>query len=177
MPISINTLCVRLASRMAPHSKCGTIRGRNLDRPLPAPHEPGRVAPIVERAGRRYVACWPRPLPTRESLECLPWQRQRRWSRPGDMYWQVKGRNTVSFVEWMAHGSAVSPPAVFALRFAAAPNNWAFDPTSERPRNDAAHLLCDVPRVDWRQPFTDSTARNHALKLRRRATGSTAYIA
>jgi len=44
----------------------------------------------------------PRPLPTRESLECLPWQRQRLWVAPGlTCIWQVKGRNTVSFVEWM----------------------------------------------------------------------------
>lgn len=44
----------------------------------------------------------PRPLPTRESLECLPWQRQRLLVVPGlTCIWQVKGRNTVSFVEWM----------------------------------------------------------------------------
>jgi lipopolysaccharide/colanic/teichoic acid biosynthesis glycosyltransferase len=44
----------------------------------------------------------PRPLPTRESLQCLPWQRQRLLVAPGlTCFWQVKGRNTVSFVEWM----------------------------------------------------------------------------
>ncbi len=44
----------------------------------------------------------PRPLPTRESLECLPWQRQRLLVVPGlTCIWQVKGRNTVTFVEWM----------------------------------------------------------------------------
>ena len=44
----------------------------------------------------------PRPLPTRESIQCLPWQRQRLLVVPGlTCFWQVKGRNTVSFVEWM----------------------------------------------------------------------------
>jgi lipopolysaccharide/colanic/teichoic acid biosynthesis glycosyltransferase len=44
----------------------------------------------------------PRPLPTRESLECLPWQRQRLLVAPGlTCIWQVKGRSTVAFVEWM----------------------------------------------------------------------------
>lgn len=44
----------------------------------------------------------PRPLPTRESLQCLPWQRQRLLVVPGlTCTWQVKGRNTVPFVEWM----------------------------------------------------------------------------
>jgi lipopolysaccharide/colanic/teichoic acid biosynthesis glycosyltransferase len=44
----------------------------------------------------------PRPLPTGESLECLPWQRQRLLIVPGlTCIWQVKGRNTVTFDEWM----------------------------------------------------------------------------
>jgi lipopolysaccharide/colanic/teichoic acid biosynthesis glycosyltransferase len=44
----------------------------------------------------------PRPLPTRESLLCLPWQRQRLRVVPGlTCIWQVKGRSTVTFVEWM----------------------------------------------------------------------------
>lgn len=44
----------------------------------------------------------PRPLPARESFECLPWQRQRLLVAPGlTCIWQVKGRNTVTFVEWM----------------------------------------------------------------------------
>jgi lipopolysaccharide/colanic/teichoic acid biosynthesis glycosyltransferase len=44
----------------------------------------------------------PRPLPTRESLQCLPWQRQRLLVAPGlTCIWQVKGRSTVTFVEWM----------------------------------------------------------------------------
>jgi lipopolysaccharide/colanic/teichoic acid biosynthesis glycosyltransferase len=44
----------------------------------------------------------PRPLPIHESLKCLPWQRQRLAVRPGlTCIWQVKGRSTVSFVEWM----------------------------------------------------------------------------
>jgi lipopolysaccharide/colanic/teichoic acid biosynthesis glycosyltransferase len=44
----------------------------------------------------------PRPLPTRESMECLPWQRQRLLVAPGlTCFWQVKGRSTVTFVEWM----------------------------------------------------------------------------
>jgi lipopolysaccharide/colanic/teichoic acid biosynthesis glycosyltransferase len=44
----------------------------------------------------------PRPLPTGESLECLPWQRQRLSIVPGlTCIWQVKGRNTVTFDEWM----------------------------------------------------------------------------
>ena len=44
----------------------------------------------------------PRPLPTCESLQCLPWQRQRLLVVPGlTCIWQVKGRNTVTFDEWM----------------------------------------------------------------------------
>jgi lipopolysaccharide/colanic/teichoic acid biosynthesis glycosyltransferase len=44
----------------------------------------------------------PRPLPTRESLQCLPWQRQRLWVAPGmTCIWQVRGRNTVTFTQWM----------------------------------------------------------------------------
>jgi lipopolysaccharide/colanic/teichoic acid biosynthesis glycosyltransferase len=44
----------------------------------------------------------PRPLPTVESLQCLPWQRQRLLVAPGlTCIWQVKGRSTVTFVEWM----------------------------------------------------------------------------
>ncbi len=44
----------------------------------------------------------PRPLPARESRQCLPWQRQRLLVLPGlTCIWQVKGRNTVTFVEWM----------------------------------------------------------------------------
>jgi lipopolysaccharide/colanic/teichoic acid biosynthesis glycosyltransferase len=44
----------------------------------------------------------PRPLPTLESLECLPWQRQRLWVVPGmTCIWQVRGRNTVTFDQWM----------------------------------------------------------------------------
>lgn len=44
----------------------------------------------------------PRPLPTTESLACEPWQRQRLWVTPGmTCIWQVKGRNTVAFDEWM----------------------------------------------------------------------------
>jgi lipopolysaccharide/colanic/teichoic acid biosynthesis glycosyltransferase len=44
----------------------------------------------------------PRPLPAHESKQCLPWQRQRLLVVPGlTCIWQVKGRNTVPFVEWM----------------------------------------------------------------------------
>jgi lipopolysaccharide/colanic/teichoic acid biosynthesis glycosyltransferase len=44
----------------------------------------------------------PRPLPTQESRECLPWQRRRLWTAPGlTCIWQVQARNTVPFVEWM----------------------------------------------------------------------------
>ncbi len=44
----------------------------------------------------------PRPLPTAESEQCLPWQRQRLTVVPGmTCIWQVLGRNTVSFDEWM----------------------------------------------------------------------------
>jgi len=42
----------------------------------------------------------PRPLPTHESLQCLPWQRQRLMVVPGlTCIWQVTGRNTVTFVD------------------------------------------------------------------------------
>jgi len=44
----------------------------------------------------------PRPLPTVESLQCLPWQRQRLSVVPGmTCIWQIWGRNTVPFEEWM----------------------------------------------------------------------------
>ena len=44
----------------------------------------------------------PRPLPTAESLECAPWQRRRLTVAPGiTCIWQVWGRNTVTFQEWM----------------------------------------------------------------------------
>jgi lipopolysaccharide/colanic/teichoic acid biosynthesis glycosyltransferase len=44
----------------------------------------------------------PRPLPTCESLACEPWQRQRLLVAPGmTCFWQVNGRNTVAFDQWM----------------------------------------------------------------------------
>ena len=44
----------------------------------------------------------PRPLPTGESLQCLPWQRRRLTVAPGmTCIWQIWGRNTVTFDEWM----------------------------------------------------------------------------
>jgi lipopolysaccharide/colanic/teichoic acid biosynthesis glycosyltransferase len=44
----------------------------------------------------------PRPLPTDESLQCEPWQRQRLSVLPGmTCSWQCWGRNTVSFDHWM----------------------------------------------------------------------------
>jgi lipopolysaccharide/colanic/teichoic acid biosynthesis glycosyltransferase len=44
----------------------------------------------------------PRPLPTAESLQCLPWQRQRLCVLPGmTCIWQIRGRNTVPFEQWM----------------------------------------------------------------------------
>ena len=44
----------------------------------------------------------PRPLPVAESLQCAPWQRQRLTVLPGmTCIWQVTGRNTVSFDQWM----------------------------------------------------------------------------
>jgi lipopolysaccharide/colanic/teichoic acid biosynthesis glycosyltransferase len=44
----------------------------------------------------------PRPLPTCESLQCAPWQRRRLAVVPGmTCIWQVWGRNTVPFEEWM----------------------------------------------------------------------------
>jgi len=44
----------------------------------------------------------PRPLPVEESLQCSAWQRQRLAVVPGlTCLWQVRGRSTVSFAEWM----------------------------------------------------------------------------
>jgi lipopolysaccharide/colanic/teichoic acid biosynthesis glycosyltransferase len=44
----------------------------------------------------------PRPLPVAESEQCEPWQRARLNVVPGmTCVWQVSGRNTVSFNEWM----------------------------------------------------------------------------
>ena len=44
----------------------------------------------------------PRPLPVAEELACTPYQRQREIVKPGiTCYWQVSGRNDVSFDEWI----------------------------------------------------------------------------
>jgi lipopolysaccharide/colanic/teichoic acid biosynthesis glycosyltransferase len=44
----------------------------------------------------------PRPLPTAESMQCVGWQRHRLAVVPGlTCLWQISGRNTVSFVDWM----------------------------------------------------------------------------
>jgi len=44
----------------------------------------------------------PRPLPCQESAACQPWQRRRLHVTPGlTCIWQVRGRSTVSFPEWM----------------------------------------------------------------------------
>ncbi|TWT67626.1 putative sugar transferase EpsL [Posidoniimonas polymericola] len=44
----------------------------------------------------------PRPLPVDESLACSRWQRRRLQVTPGiTCTWQVTGRNTVTFDEWM----------------------------------------------------------------------------
>jgi len=44
----------------------------------------------------------PRPLPVDESQNCLQWQRRRLSVRPGlTCIWQIRGRNTVSFDEWV----------------------------------------------------------------------------
>jgi lipopolysaccharide/colanic/teichoic acid biosynthesis glycosyltransferase len=44
----------------------------------------------------------PRPLPTSESLQCTRWQRRRLTVMPGmTCIWQIWGRNTVPFDEWM----------------------------------------------------------------------------
>ena len=45
----------------------------------------------------------PRPLPVVEELACTQYQRQRELVKPGlTCYWQVSGRNDVSFDEWIA---------------------------------------------------------------------------
>ena len=44
----------------------------------------------------------PRPLPLEEADECEPWQRRRLDVTPGiTCIWQVTGRSTVSFAEWV----------------------------------------------------------------------------
>lgn len=44
----------------------------------------------------------PRPLPLEEAEKCLQWQRRRLDVTPGlTCIWQVKGRSTVSFAEWI----------------------------------------------------------------------------
>jgi len=44
----------------------------------------------------------PRPLPVDESQRCAPWQRRRLSVRPGlTCIWQIRGRNTVTFDEWI----------------------------------------------------------------------------
>lgn len=44
----------------------------------------------------------PRPLPTYETAQCTPYQKQRLQVRPGlTCYWQISGRSDVSFDEWI----------------------------------------------------------------------------
>lgn len=44
----------------------------------------------------------PRPLPVAEELACSPYDRQRELVKPGlTCYWQISGRNDISFQEWM----------------------------------------------------------------------------
>lgn len=44
----------------------------------------------------------PRPLPTYETAQLTPEQRQRLLVKPGLVcYWQISGRNNISFDEWM----------------------------------------------------------------------------
>jgi exopolysaccharide biosynthesis polyprenyl glycosylphosphotransferase len=44
----------------------------------------------------------PRPLPTREALQCTGWQARRQEMKPGlTCLWQISGRNSLSFDEWM----------------------------------------------------------------------------
>ena len=44
----------------------------------------------------------PRPLPTYETAECTPYQLQRLLVRPGlTCYWQISGRNDISFAQWI----------------------------------------------------------------------------
>ena len=101
-PTKSNRNCERSVFKTVQRSKCRTILARLcIGRWL-------RRASVDElpqlwnvlRGDMSLVG--PRPLPIQESLECLPWQRQRLEVVPGlTCIWQVKGRNTVSFVEWM----------------------------------------------------------------------------
>ncbi len=44
----------------------------------------------------------PRPLPTYETVQCTPYQRQRLNIKPGlTCYWQCSGRSDIPFEEWM----------------------------------------------------------------------------
>jgi lipopolysaccharide/colanic/teichoic acid biosynthesis glycosyltransferase len=44
----------------------------------------------------------PRPLPTYETAECNEYQLQRLLVKPGlTCYWQISGRNDISFDEWI----------------------------------------------------------------------------
>ena len=44
----------------------------------------------------------PRPLPVEESDACEPWHRRRLYVTPGlTCIWQVRGRSTVTFAEWI----------------------------------------------------------------------------
>ena len=44
----------------------------------------------------------PRPLPVYETAECTPYQNQRLLVKPGlTCYWQISGRNDISFDEWI----------------------------------------------------------------------------
>lgn len=44
----------------------------------------------------------PRPLPTYETVQLNPYQRQRLLVKPGLIcYWQISGRNDIAFDEWM----------------------------------------------------------------------------
>jgi lipopolysaccharide/colanic/teichoic acid biosynthesis glycosyltransferase len=69
----------------------------------------------------------PRPLPLEESDECEPWQRRRLDVVPGiTCIWQVRGRSTVSFAEWVRmdiqYVKAVNPWQDFKLLLLTVPS-------------------------------------------------------
>ena len=81
----------------------GARSADDVDRPTLATDEPRRDCRSLWNVLLGDMSLvGPRPLPVDESLQCKPWQRRRLAVLPGlTCVWQVRGRSTVTFEEWM----------------------------------------------------------------------------